>query len=284
MDSTDLRPLRPVMPAAAWLGGKRLLADLIAERLALIPHKTYAEPFIGMGGVFFRRPWRSRAEVINDVNRDLVTLFRVLQRHAVAFTEMLRWQLSSRAEFERLQKSDPSTLTDMERAARFLYLQRTAFGGKPVAQSFGVSPQEGSSFDVARLVPLLTDLHERLSSVTIECLGYSAFISRYDRAETLFYLDPPYWGCEGDYGKAIFDRTDFQSLATQLAGIAGKFVLSINDVPEIRELFKAFRFEEVKTDRPCCRQRKWLASCGATARWISPVHTGMPFTSFVVPM
>lgn len=66
MESRDVEPVTPVPPLAGWIGGKRLLAPVISERLCLVPHRTYAEPFVGIGGLFFRRPWRSKAEVIND--------------------------------------------------------------------------------------------------------------------------------------------------------------------------------------------------------------------------
>lgn len=90
-----------------------------------------------MGGVFLRRPNRARVEVINDWSRDVATFFRVLQRHYVAFLEMMKFQLTTRSEFERLSKTDPDTLTDLERAARFLYLQRVAYGGKVDGRTSG---------------------------------------------------------------------------------------------------------------------------------------------------
>ena len=74
-----IRP--PAKPVAAYIGGKRLLAATIIDRIGNIPHKTYVEPFVGMGGVFLRRSLAPRSEVMNDINRDVVTLFRVLQRH-----------------------------------------------------------------------------------------------------------------------------------------------------------------------------------------------------------
>ena len=94
---------------------------------------------------------------------------------------------------------------------------------------------------------MLEDLHSRLAGVVIECLDFGDFIRRYDSAGTMFYLDPPYWGSEGDYGKALFSRPDFQRLADQLARAQGRWLLSINDVPEIREVFSWARIEEVKT-------------------------------------
>ncbi|MBK1868236.1 DNA adenine methylase [Aestuariivirga sp. YIM B02566] len=242
-----LQPVRPASPAAPWIGGKRLLAPQIVALIERIPHSTYAEPFVGMGGVFLRRTARPRAEVINDVNQELITLFRVLQRHYVAFIEMIRWQLSSRAEFERLAGLPPANLTDLERGARFLYLQRLTFGGKVASRVFGVDVKTPARFDVSRVIPLLEELHDRLAGVGIECLPYAEFIRRYDREGVLFYLDPPYWGSEDDYGRKIFGRGDFQALADILAGLKGMFLLSVNDRPELREIFAAFEIKGVRT-------------------------------------
>ncbi len=245
MERPQLHPVTPVTPAAPYLGGKRNLAGRITKILDRIPHRTYAEPFVGMGGVFLRRTSRPRAEVINDFSRDVSNLFRILQRHYPQFLEVLRFQITTRAEFERLTATNPDTLTDLERAARFLYLQRTAFGGKISGQNFGVSKGRGGRFNLTTLEPMLEDLHTRLAGVTIECLDYSAFVARYDGPETLFYFDPPYWGCEDDYGKEMFSREDFALMAAQLRAIEGKFLLSINDLPQVRDVFAAFHMQEV---------------------------------------
>lgn len=236
-----------VRPVAPYIGGKRNLARRLVAIIDATDHSAYAEPFVGMGGVFLRRTRRPKCEVINDISEDVTTFFRILERHYVAFMDMLRFQLTTRAGFERLMRTDPSTLTDLERAARFLYLQRTAFGGKVATRNFGVNPSGPARFDVTKLGPLLEDLHERLASVVIERLPFDAFIARYDRPGTLFYLDPPYWGCEGDYGAGAFGREDFARLAGRLAGVAGKFLLSINDTPPVRETFAAFNMVEVET-------------------------------------
>ncbi len=137
---------KPVSPAAPYVGGKRILAPEVIKRINAVAHNTYAEPFVGMGGVFFRRTQCPRAEVINDLNGDVANFFRILQRHYVHFMEMLRFQLTSRREFERLIATDPDTLTDLERAARFLYLQKAAFGGKVVGRAFGVDPAASARF------------------------------------------------------------------------------------------------------------------------------------------
>lgn len=234
----------PAAPVAGWLGGKKHLHGTIIDRIDRIAHKTYVEPFVGMGGVFLRRKFRPRLEVANDRNSEVVNLFRILQRHLPQLMEVMRFQVASRSEFERLRKTDPATLTDLERAARFLYLQRLAFGGQ-VDGVFGVSATTAPRFSLSRLEPLLDAAHSRLQSVVFECLDWSDVVTRYDSPETLFYLDPPYFGGEKDYGPGLFQRSDFARMAEALAGIEGAFILSLNDTPEVRDIFGGFHMAEV---------------------------------------
>lgn len=235
--------VRPVRPVAPYIGGKRALAKRLTQRIDAIPHDLYAEPFVGMGGVFFRRGRRPRKEVINDISTDVVNLFRLLQRHYQQLLDVLKWQVCSRAEFERLVALDASRLTDLERAARFLYLQRASFGA--VGRRYGVTRTQPARFDLIKLVPLLEDAHERLCGVDIERLPYADFITTYDTPTTLFYLDPPYYGTEDYYGPGIFSRDDFERLRALLDTIKGRFVLSLNDHPKVREIFAGFTIEEV---------------------------------------
>lgn len=245
--------VRPAMPIAPWLGGKSKLAKTIVERIERIPHKTYAEPFVGMGGVFLRRQWRPRLEVANDLNGEIINLFRILQRHYPQLMDVMRFQIVSRREFERLRKTDPATLTDLERAARFLYLQRLAFGGQ-VAGVFGVAPQHAPRFSLARLEPILDAAHERLDGVVFESLDWADLVERYDSPDTLFYLDPPYWGGENDYGKGMFARSDYARMAEVLASLKGRFLLSINDRSEVRSVFSGFEIDEVRITYTVGRQ------------------------------
>jgi len=100
---------------------------------------------------------------------------------------------------------------------------------------------------VTKLGPVLEEIHSRLAGVAIECLAWREFISRSDAPGTLFYLDPPYWGSEEDYGAGVFTRADFVGLALHLSRISGKFILSVNDVPETRDVFRRFSIESVAT-------------------------------------
>jgi DNA adenine methylase len=244
MAGPSVAPTRPAFP---YMGGKKLLAKTIIAEIVQVPHDLYGEPFMGGAGVFLRRPAPVKTEVINDLNRDVATFFRVLQRHEQAFFDMLKWRLSGRAEFDRLMRQDPETLTDLERSARFLYLQRMAVGGKVDDRHFGANRMTASRFNLPRLLPILEEIHERLARVVIECLPYEAFLARYDRTGALFYLDPPYYGCESYYGRGMFARSDFARIAEILRGLQGRFIMSINDVPPIRELFDGFAMRQVET-------------------------------------
>lgn len=236
MESSPLEPVHPVRTIAPYVGGKRNLSRRLVEMIGRVDHATYAEVFVGGGGIFFRRDRRPKQEVINDFSGDIATVFRVLQEHYTPLIDEMRFKLSSRAEFQRLMKQDPETLTDLRRAARFIYLQTLAFGGRVHQRHYGVSMGQRARFDFTQVVPRLQDIHERLSGVSIEQLPFDRFIARYDRPQTLFYCDPPYWGCEGDYGP-IFERADFERLSASLKGLRGQFILSLNDVPAVREIF-----------------------------------------------
>lgn len=239
-------------PAAGYIGGKRNLASRICAIIETIPHAAYGEPFVGMGGVFLRRRSVPRVEAINDWSMDVANFFRICQRHYVAFMDMLRFQLTTRAGFELLMKVDPSTLTDLERAARFLYLQRAAFGGKVAGRSFGVDRHGPARFDVTKLGPILEAIHERLASVVIERLRWNDFMTRWDRSGMLFYCDPPYYGSEGDYGlddcgNPLFDRGQFERMATTMGAIRASVLVSLNDHPEVRSIFAGYELIEVET-------------------------------------
>jgi DNA adenine methylase len=228
----------------AWLGGKSRLADRIVD---LMPdHTTYCEVFAGAAWVLFKKP-ESKVEIINDINRDLITLYRCVQHHLPELVQQFRWMLVAREEFDRFLRTPADTLTDIQRAARFFYLAKTAFGAKVSKPTFGIAATAPPRLNLLRIEEDLSEAHLRLSRVFVECKPFDQVIARFDKPRTLFYIDPPYWGGEKDYGEGIFGRDDFKRLATQLEGIKGQFILSINDVPAIRETFANFHQTRVST-------------------------------------
>ncbi len=222
----------------SWLGGKSLLANKIIPKIP-DDHKCYCEVFAGAAWLFFKKE-ESEVEIINDINADLVTLYRVVQNHLDEFIRYLRWILVSRDEFERFKKESPETLTDIQRAVRFYYLVRNGYASRLPNPSFSVGPTRRPGLNLLRIEEDLSAAHIRLSRVYIENMHYQKLIERFDRKHTFFYIDPPYFGCENDYGKGLFSRQDFDNLKDLLNGIKGRFIMSINNTPEIRKLFRGF--------------------------------------------
>ena len=237
-------------PLVGWIGGKSLLAKRIVERIP--EHTCYVEPFCGAAWVLFKKP-ESKVEVLNDINKEVVTLYRCLQWHLEEFVRYFKWVLVSRDEFERLKAARPDTLTDIQRAARFYYLQQACFGGSMLNPSFGYTATKAPRLNLLRIEEYLSAAHLRLTRVYMECLPYAEVISRYDSQDSLFYVDPPYYDYENYYGREIFGKEDFTRLAEQLVRIKGRFILSINDRPEMREVFKSFTIEAVQTKYTCSK-------------------------------
>ncbi len=246
MENIDHIQTRPIPTIAGYVGGKRALAKHLIPMIEATPHALYCEPFLGMGGVFFRRQKRPAVEAANDRSKDVATFFRIVQRHHQALLDMLRFQIASRADYERLLKVEPETLTDLERSARFLFLQKMSFGGKVDGRVFGVSTTSPAKFHVGKLTPLIEAAHERLSGVYIDCLRWQDFIARWDRPHALFFIDPPYWGVEDYYGKNQFGREEFEELSERLGTLKGRFILTLNDVPEVRRIFGWAKIEAVR--------------------------------------
>ncbi len=227
----------PIIP---WLGGKRRLADRLLPLFP--PHECYVEVFCGGAALYFLRPMPAACEVINDVNGELVNLYRVVQHHLEEFVRQFKWAISSRQVFKWLQDTKPETLTDIQRAARFYYLQQHAFGGKVQGQTFGTATT-APTINLCRIEENLSAAHLRLAGTLVENLSWQDCVRRYDRAHTFFYMDPPYWQTEG-YG-VPFGFEQYEAMAETMRTCKGKVMVSINDHPDIRRAFDGFHMHEL---------------------------------------
>src|ERR1700682_2627423 len=208
----------------SYIGGKNRLATKI---IALLPeHTTYVESFAGRAQVLFHKQ-PSNVEVLNDLDFDVVNFFRVCQWHYEEFIRYLRFCLASRKLHELHLVTDPGTLTDIQRAGRFFYLQKNSFGGLILKQKFHYGVTQPSNYNLERIPEIIERAHKRLQKVQIESLPYEQILARYDRPTTVFYLDPPYWGPK--LYKFNFTEADFKALAQLLRNLKGKFILSLND-------------------------------------------------------
>jgi DNA adenine methylase len=229
----------------SYLGGKSLLANKIITRIP--EHICYCEVFAGAAWLLFKKE-ESKVEIINDINTDLVTLYRVVKNHLEEFIRYLKWILVARDEFDRFRKENPETLTDIQKAVRFYYLLKTGYGSRIKNPTISISTLRKSNFNLLRIEEELSAVHLRLARVYVENMHYERLIERFDKPSTFFYLDPPYYGCEDYYGDGIFNREDFSRIAALLASAQGKFILSINNNAQIRSIYKKFHIEEVSTN------------------------------------
>lgn len=222
-------------PIVPWPGGKRRLLKHLYPHFP--EHECYVEAFAGGAAALLMRPRPAPVEVLNDVNGELVNLYRVVRHHLDEFVRMFRWSLVSRQMWEWVKLERPETLTDVQRAARFYYLQKLAFGGKVHGQNFGyVASGAGPKLNLLRMEEELSMAHLRLANVIIEHGPWRAVFDRYDRPHTLHYLDPPYWQTEG-YG-VDFPFEEYLAIADAMHKAKGRVVLSINDHPDIRTAFE----------------------------------------------
>lgn len=223
----------------SYAGGKN---RFISKILPLIPkHTTYVEPFAGGAQIFFQKP-ASKVEVLNDLDGELVNFYRVCQSHYEELLRYMHFFVPSREWYERMQNTEPQSLTDIQRAARYFYLQKLSYGGRVLHQNYAIHVIQRPGFASAKIPAVIRETHERLRAVQIEKLPYALVLKKYDRPTTFFYIDPPYYGVRGLY-RYDFEHEDFEKLAAALTSIRGKFLLSTNDHPAVRQIFTGFSME-----------------------------------------
>jgi DNA adenine methylase len=214
------------------MGGKHGIAARLA---ALLPqHICFVEVFAGAANVLFAKS-PSQCEVINDINSDLINLFRIIRWHPEELFNELAFVVHSRQEFVDYH-AQPG-LTDIQKAARYWYKLKTTFGGQGCigSKSFAFGLTRGATLRRVSL-EVITEAHCRLDGVYIENDDFETIIRRYDRASSCFFCDPPYWEMAGY--KTPFGWQDHKRLSDVLRKIKGKFLLTINDHKDIRLLYK----------------------------------------------
>lgn len=221
-----------------WIGGKKLLRKQIT---ACFPEKMkrYIEVFGGAGWVLFSKEKHADLEVYNDVEGDLVNLFRCAKHHPQELQRELSFMLNAKEFFEDYRSQLGSEgLTDIQRAARYLTLIKISYGAD--RRSYG-----GRKKDVLRYRAYLTEIEKRLRSVVIQNKDFEALIRQYDSEQSFFYADPPYHTTEHHYD-AVFQAEDHERLKATLQAIQGKFLLSYNDDEYIRSLYRGYEIIEVE--------------------------------------
>lgn len=272
----------PTRPVLRYHGGKWRLAPWI---IAHFPeHRVYVEPFGGGGSVLMRKV-RSYAEVYNDLDGDVVNLFRVLREpaHADALRRAIHLTPFARREFDEAYASSDDFI---ERARRLLVLSQMGFGTAAMRSTRKGEPQRTgfrANTTRARTVPpddwrgmprVIANAAERLRGVVIEHRDATLVMRTHDRANTLHYVDPPYPhdtradSSRWNYRHEMTDD-DHRALAATLHGLAGMVVLSgyACDLYDC-ELYPAWRRIEKATHADGARDRTevlWLNPACAAA-------------------
>lgn len=219
------------------MGGKSRLRKKIIE---MIPeHTCYVELFFGAGWVYFGKE-PSKVEVINDIDKELINLFRTLKYHAPEVERLLKYEFSGRDIFDEYKNCTVEYLTEIHRAVRFLYMLNNSFASRGKDYGYSITKKLNQKIFMEEN---LEEVRRRLSNTYVENLSFEKIIKKYDREETLFYCDPPYYETAGYDSK--FGEEEHVKLRDMLSNIKGKFILSINDHEKVREWYKDFNITEV---------------------------------------
>lgn len=233
----------------AWIGGKKLLRKSIIERFPEEQYCRYIEVFGGAGWVLFGKDIGTELEVFNDVDSNLINLYRCIKYHCDELQKELNWLAISREQFlDSKNQLQMRGLTDIQRAARYFHIIKVSFGSD--RRSFGTNKK-----NLTNSIEYLSEVQERLKNVVIENKDFESLIKVYDREGALFYLDPPYHGTEKYYDVG-FTEADHLRLKNILDGIKGKFILSYNDDSFIRELYKGYYMEEISRNNSMKNKEK----------------------------
>jgi DNA adenine methylase len=232
-------------PILRWPGGKtRLLKHLLPM---IRPHRLYAEAF-GGGLALLLAKEPSSAEVVNDLNSDLVNLYRHAQFHLDALISEVEWTVNSRENLADLVEQPG--LTGLQQAARFLLRNRMSFGG--AGASYAVSKQAQPSR--ANVIELLRRINARLDKVSVENLPYERLFRLYDCPETLWFLDPPYTvGEVGSYN--AWGEAEMAAFAARVDELQGDWIVTVNASPANRLLFARHEVCEVVSQSGAVNRR-----------------------------
>lgn len=273
----------PTRPLLRWHGGKWMLAPWVLQHCP--EHRIYVEPFGGAGSVLMRKP-RAYAEVWNDLDGEVVNLFRILRSdNAERLVEELRLTPFSRDEFEAAYAP---TSDAMERARRLVIRSFMGFGSNSHSRSTGFRSNSNRSgttpaHDWSNYPDALCQVIERLRGVVIENRDAKVVMAAHDAVTTLHYVDPPYvLATRSDPSKDYaheMSEDDHAALLVFLRGLAGMVVLSGYPFPLYDELLPEWRRVEREALADGAKKRTevlWInpAACDAIAAKAPPTLFG----------
>lgn len=207
----------------------------------ITPHVCYCEPFAGALAVLLAKP-RSKVEVLNDINGDLIVLYRNLQYHLPELLRELDYLFSSRKALRDFIQQPG--ITEIQRAARFLLKNKTSFGGGMNSFAISKTTSAGAGFCRETHTALLGEAHKRLDNVVVENVPYERCLDLYDSRDSFFFLDPPYLDAPtGAY--AGWTEKQMREFARRVHRLKGHWLATVDDSELNRELFADCQIEAV---------------------------------------
>ena len=223
-----------------YLGGKQALVPKLLPLIA--EHVCYVEVFGGAAALLLNKP-RSPIEVYNDLDSQLVNLFEVIRDDADAFLKRADFLIYSRELYQRWQQDLETGAVPgdrVERAVRFWYVIRSAFGAHPdKGWAFQRERPRCSPTVLQNALANIRAIHERLKTVEIDHLDFRRCIKNRDTPTTFLFIDPPYLETE-QYRAGNFTLQDHQDLAELLHSCQSKWLMTVGNHPKIRPLYSDF--------------------------------------------
>lgn len=232
-----------------YYGGKQKLAKLIIKNIPK-DHNLYGEPFIGGAAVFFEKE-PSPVEVINDVNKELVNFYQVVQTDFVSLETEIRITLHSRDLFRKASViyNNPDMFTPIKRAWAVWCLASQGFASMlDGSWGYDVSKNTTSKKISNKRSSFTEDYAIRLQNVQIECTDALRIIRSRDSKTSFFYCDPPYVGSDcGHYDG--YSQEDFDNLLKTLSKLKGRFLLSSYPNATLNGFKEKYGWHQIQIDQ-----------------------------------
>lgn len=246
---------KKLKPLFGRMGSKYTMIDEITSQIP--PHTIYVEPFVGGGSIFWNKTPAEKS-VINDLDKELIDGYRAFKKASLSSLQALDYLDSTLPKKDYKTEQYRNMIDKLETEMEAIKSQPAKQFIKMFKGSRGKFLQKSSGrtyFDVAfrPYIPNLEEYKRLLKDTIIENKNYVDIIKKYDSPTTFFFLDPPYEASEGIYKNHMID---YEQMRDILRNIKGKFLLTLNDSKELREIFREFQIKKASV-KSTTNERLW---------------------------
>ncbi len=244
-------------PFVKWAGGKRQIINILKEEIPA-QFNTYIEPFVGGGALLFEL--LPEKAIINDINTELINAYKIIKNYPEQLIESLKRHKNEEEYYYKIRALNPTKLTPIERASRFIYLNKTCFNGLYRENSKGQFNVPFGKYKNPKIVDTenIKAVSEYLNTADIKIFNTDyKEICKLAQAGDFIYLDPPYYPISKTasftkYTKYDFTEKDQEELAQIFKELDQKgcyVMLSNSNTNFIKELYKGYEIKEIQANR-----------------------------------